>query len=108
LRLAQKTHYSELSARVEALEKQVSELASLTAHPMVARVLPLLVGWAEISAYWRKKPRTLSRYAKDKAFPAYRWGRHVVSTPHSIDAWLRAVQELRRKKKNELHASLTR
>jgi hypothetical protein len=96
---------SELSARIEALEGQVNELASLTANH-VARVLPLLIGWSEISAYCRKKPRTLSRYAKDKAFPAYRWGRHIVSSPHSIDTWLRAVHELRRKKKNELHDSL--
>jgi hypothetical protein len=71
---------SQLLERVATLEKQVNELANLTAYH-VARVLPLLVGWAEISAYCRKKPRTLSRYAKDKAFPAYRWGRHVVSSP---------------------------
>jgi hypothetical protein len=95
---------SELLRRLESLEIEVKHLASLrTDH--VARVLPLLIGWGEISAYCRKKPRTLSRYAKDKAFPAYRWGRHVVSSPHSVDGWLRAVQELRRKKKNELHAS---
>jgi hypothetical protein len=91
---------SQLLTRVETLEKQVSELASLTANH-VARVPTLLIGWSEISAYCRKKPRTLSRYAKDKAFPAYRWGRHVVSAPHSIDTWLRAVQELRRKHKAE-------
>jgi hypothetical protein len=98
---------SELSARVEILEKRVNELASLSAN-QVARILPLLIGWSEISTYCRKKPRTLSRYAKDKAFPAYRWGRHVVSSPHSIDAWLRAVQELRRKKRMDSGVSLTR
>ena len=89
---------SQLLERVANLEKQVNELASLSAN-QVARVPTLLIGWAEISAYCRKKPRTISRYAKEKAFPAYRWGRHTVSSPHSIDIWLRAVDELRRKKR---------
>jgi hypothetical protein len=71
--IANQTQNSELSARVEAREKQVNELATLTAIH-VARVPTLLIGWAEISAYCRKKPRTLSRYAKDKVISAYRWG----------------------------------
>jgi hypothetical protein len=90
----------ELSKRIEILEKQVSELANLTAN-QVANMPILLVGWAEISAYCRKKPRTLSRYAKNMAFPAYRWGRHVVSSPYTIENWLRAVREVRRKRKTE-------
>jgi len=87
-----------LLKRVATLEKQVSELASLTANHVAGTPL-LLVGWAEISAYCRKKPRTLSRYAKNMAFPAYRWGRHVVSSPHAIDGWLLAVQEVRTRRK---------
>jgi hypothetical protein len=97
---------NELLSRVAVLEKQITELANLTANH-VARMPTLLVGWSEISAYCRKKPRTLSRYTKDKAFPAYRWGRHVVSSPHSIDTWLRAVHELRRKKRTNCTGSLT-
>ena len=89
---------SELLKRIEILEKEVRDLANLRANH-VARVPTLLIGWSEISAYCRKKPRTLSRYAKNMAFPAYRWGRHVVSSPYTIENWLRAVREGRRKKK---------
>jgi hypothetical protein len=88
----------ELIKRVSVLENRVNELAPLTAYH-VADLPRFLVGWAEISAYCRKKPRTLSRYAKNMEFPAYRWGRHVVSSPPAIDIWLRAVQEARRKKR---------
>jgi hypothetical protein len=80
---------SQLLERVETLEKRVNELASLTANH-VASMPIMLVGWAEISAYCRKRPRTLSRYAKGLAFPAYRLGRHVVSHPYMINDWLRA------------------
>ena len=86
-----------LLKRVEALEEQVNELAQLTANH-VARMPTLLVGWAEISAYCRKRPRTLSRYAKGLAFPAFRFGRHVVSSPFAIDDWLAALARARKRR----------
>jgi hypothetical protein len=106
--MANQTPNSELSARVEILEKRVNELASLSAN-QVAGVLPLLVGWAEISAYCREKPRTLSRYTKGLAFRAYRLGRHVVSHPYMINDWLRAFNtaKLEARTSNNPAAGLT-
>ena len=96
---------SQVLKRVENLERQVSELADLTANH-TANVATLLVGWAEISHHCRKKPRTLSRYAKNMAFPAYRWGRHIVSSASLIDGWLLTVHQLKRqgKKNNDSKA----
>jgi hypothetical protein len=56
----------------------------------------LLVGWAEIATYTRKSDRTLRRYRQLMEFPAFRFGRHVVSSPQMIDHWLLAVNELKR------------
>jgi hypothetical protein len=60
----------------------------------------LLVGWAEIAAYTRKSDRTLRRYRQLMSFPAFRFGRHVVSSPQMIDHWLLVVNELKRKQKD--------
>jgi hypothetical protein len=62
----------ELSNRGAALEKQVRQMADLLADHMASLRPFLLVGWIEISTYCRKKPQTLSRYAKGLAFPAFR------------------------------------
>ena len=53
----------------------------------------LLVGWGEISRYCRKGPRTLRRYRGREAFPAFRWGRHVVAAPENIARWLIVREE---------------
>ena len=87
---------AKLTDRIAVLEKQVANLmANHRASPVT-----LLVGWFEISRYCRKRPRTLSRYAKGLAFPAYRWGRYVVSSPFAIDDWLRAVAAVRKRSKD--------
>ena len=96
----------ELSERVETLEGQVSRLAGLMANH-VASLPVLLVGWAEIAAYCRKKPRTLSRYTKGLAFPAYRLGRHVVSHPYMINDWLRAFAAAKAKARNRNNPAAT-
>ena len=90
-----------LSERVAALEKQVEALARLTANH-VANPPTLLVGWSEISRYCRKRPRTLSRYAKDLGFPAFRFGRHVVASPHTISNWLITRELARNREKQRL------
>jgi hypothetical protein len=56
----------------------------------------LLVGWAEITAYTRKSGRTLRRYRQLMEFPAFRFGRHVVSSPQMIDRWLFVIDQLKR------------
>jgi hypothetical protein len=80
--LNQLNHFEQLK-RIEILEKEVKNLANHMANHLASTPI-MLVGWAEISAYCRKKPRTLSRYAKGLAFPAYRLGRHVVGHPYMI------------------------
>lgn len=52
----------------------------------------LLVGWAEISRFTRKAPSTLQGYVRTMHFPAYRWGRFVVSHPDMIFNWFAAVK----------------
>jgi hypothetical protein len=59
----------------------------------------LLVGWAEIAAYVRKRPHTLQNYRLKMAFPVMRWGRHVVSYPTLIDDWLLTVEQQRRRRR---------
>lgn len=59
----------------------------------------LLRGWAEIAAYTRKSARTLRRYRQLMEFPAFRFGRHVVSSPQMIDRWLLVIHQLKRKQK---------
>jgi hypothetical protein len=59
----------------------------------------LLVGWDEIAAYARKRPETLRSYRRTMAFPAVRWGRHVVSSPDMIHSWLLAIDQQRRRRR---------
>lgn len=87
-----------LAKRLELVERGLENLAKLVANH-VADPPTLLVGWNEISAYCRKRPRTLSRYAKGLAFPAFRWAGHVVSSPHIIDSWLITRERARREQK---------
>ncbi len=70
-------------------------------HLMGWKADELLVGWAEMSRFGRKAPSTLRGYVRTMHFPAYRWGRFVVSHPQLILNWLEAVkrakQEARRR-----------
>lgn len=59
----------------------------------------LLVGWAEIATYARKRPETLRNYRLKMAFPVVRWGRHVVSSPTLIDDWLLTIEQQRRRRR---------
>src|SRR5690242_16310183 len=87
-----------LSKRIAALERQLGELAEMATLVATHRAAMLmLVGWSEIERYCRKKRRTLSRYTKELAFPAYRFGRHTVSSPLAIDNWLMAKAAVRKK-----------
>jgi len=76
----------------------VSEHATVTnfTASYTATFRGLLVGWGEIAAYTGKSGRTLRRYRELMSFPAFRFGRHVVSSPQMIDHWLLAVNELKR------------
>ena len=91
---------SELLNRIDSLEKRVTELSDLLADHMASLPPFLLVGWIQIGAYCQRSPRTISRYAKNLAFPAYRWGRHVCTSPYAIDAWLSCLQKARAKAKD--------
>jgi|RhiMetdeSRZDD1v2_1073273.scaffolds.fasta_scaffold25688_5 hypothetical protein len=51
----------------------------------------LLIGWEAISHYVKKRPRTLRRYRQLMAFPVFRFGRHVMTDPALIRAWLLIV-----------------
>jgi DNA-binding MurR/RpiR family transcriptional regulator len=90
-----------LSKRVAAIEKQLSELANQLADHTASLPPFLLVGWNEISAYCQRSPRTISRYAKNLGFPAYRCGRHVCTSPYAIDDWLIAFQRAKAKAKQD-------
>jgi hypothetical protein len=59
----------------------------------------LLLGWAEIARYARKRPNTLKGYRLSMAFPVIRWGRHVVSSPTLIDDWLLTIEQRRRRRR---------
>jgi hypothetical protein len=67
----------------------------------------LLVGWAEIAAYVRKRPHTLQNYRLKMAFPVMRWGRHVVSSPTLIDDWLLTIEQQRRGRRMALASQTT-
>ncbi len=62
----------------------------------------LLLGWAEIARYARKRPNTLQGYRLTMAFPVIRWGRHVVSSPTLIDDWLLTIEQQRRRRRMAL------
>jgi hypothetical protein len=70
-------------------------------HRLALGITPpgaLLVGWGAIAAHCGKQPRTLRRYVAREGFPAFRWGRFVVSAPTTIADWL-VVREQRRQGK---------
>ena len=48
----------------------------------------LLIGWAEIATYARKRPRCLQRWVFKHRFPVLRLGRYVMTSRRIIDAWL--------------------
>ncbi len=84
--------------RLVRIESKVDRLAGLMRQcrpSHTARMPTLLTGWNQISAYVKKGPRTLRRYAKNMLFPGIRFGRHVVSSPYLIDSWLQAVHNVR-------------
>jgi len=68
-------------ARIElklgGLEAKLNALATRLTH---LHTPTLLVGHAEITRYCRKRPATIQRYVRTMGFPAYRWGRHTVSS----------------------------
>jgi hypothetical protein len=77
----------------------------LTDGPDEAHTAPaprLLLGWAEIARYARKRPNTLQGYRTTMAFPVIRWGRHVVSSPTLIDDWLLTIEQQRRRRRMAL------
>lgn len=82
---------------------------ALTAGPRdlhTGRPPRLLVGWAEIATYVRKRPHTLQNYRLTMAFPVVRWGRHVVSSPTLIDDWLLTIEQQRRRRRAALATAL--
>lgn len=95
-----------LLERLDRIEEKVDKLVSHThnhtgVHTSTKATLQslmggaadqLLVGWAEISRFSRKAPSTLRGYVRTMHFPAYRWGRFVVSHPQMIQNWLLAVK----------------
>ena len=93
-----------LDTRLAAIEAKLDSLATLTSQPMASHTATpsvepgLLVGWWAIARYCQKAPRTLRRYANRETFPAFRWGRHVVTSPDLISRWLliREQNRLRR------------
>ena len=86
---------------MENLETQVKNLAELVALPMAHRPASWLIGWIEICAFCRRPKRTLSRYQKGLAFPAYRLGGHVVSHPYLLNDWLRELAVARAEAKRK-------
>ena len=92
-----------ISERIKALENRVNELTQLLANHC-SKGPRLLTGWSEISRYTGKSPRMLDRYRQTLGFPAYRFGRHVVSSPSSIDGWLLAKTRWRRARKAQQKA----
>jgi hypothetical protein len=71
-------------------------------HQLALRMTPpgaLLVGWRAIAAHCQKQPRTLRRYVAREGFPAFRWGRFVVSAPTTIADWLLVREQGRRRKR---------
>src|SRR6266849_3040047 len=94
------------SAHLAAIEAKLDAvMAALTLHSRSALTAGfggsarLLVGWGEISRHCRKAPRTLKRYRDLEAFPAFRWGRHVVAAPENIARWLIVREGVRRERR---------
>jgi hypothetical protein len=98
---------SDLRNRLAALEKQVGDLANQLADHTASLPPFLLVGWIQISAYCQRSPRTISRYAKNLAFPVYRWGRHVACSPYAIDDWLCRFQKAKAKAREDSVSALS-
>jgi hypothetical protein len=67
----------------------------------------LLVGWAAIASHCHKQPRTLRRYVAREGFPAFRWGRFVVSAPTTIADWLLVREQGRLRKQGMTQARST-
>lgn len=97
-----------LDKRLAAIEGKLDDLTALTGANMQRHMgslsmlsgLPgLLVGHAEIARFIRKSPSAVRRYARHMAFPAMRFGRHVVSHPKMIFDWLWAVEKVRRRRR---------
>jgi hypothetical protein len=65
-------------------------------RPGQSRIVPaessdsLLIGWAEISRYMRRRPRCLQYWVKRKGVPIIRVGRNVATSRGLIDHWLMA------------------
>ncbi len=99
----QRVSLETLAERVRAIEEKFDEVAS---HMSIHMGTPidglwpawpsLLVGHAEIARFIKKSPSAVRRYARKMGFPAWRFGRHVVSHPNLIASWLIAVEKKRR------------
>ena len=72
-------------------------MATPTAGPMAGS--HLLIGWNAISRFCGKSPRALRRYRRLEAFPAHRWGTHVVALPGTIRLWLMSRDRIKRQRK---------
>lgn len=84
-----------------ALDKLQATVTALTASHHTHRLTPTwLVGLAEIAAYIRRSPASVTRYRRSMGFPAYRMGRHTVSSPSLIDRWLVTVAEQKQQARN--------
>jgi hypothetical protein len=116
LTTVQRVSLETLEKRLAVIEGKLNELAALlTTNPdghtvthtgrytaslsILSGLLGLLVGHAEIARFVRKSPSAVRRYARHMAFPAMRFGRHVVSHPKMIFDWLWAVEKMRLRKK---------
>ncbi len=99
-----------LAERLKVIEGKLENLITLTAlltekHTTTMAPTPyppLLVGHAEIARFIRKSPSAVRRYARNMAFPAMRFGRHVVSHPDMVFRWLWAVETQRRRQRGEV------
>ena len=96
-----------LAERLKGIEFAVSELTALMGvHTsrqsgrlgtyLFPFPFPLLVGYAEIGRFIRKSASTVRRYKRSMGFPAYRFGRHIVSHERLILDWLIVVEKQRR------------
>src|SRR5262245_21923997 len=59
---------------------------------------PLIWTWPAIARYVGRPVRTLQRAARDRGFPAARWGRRVVASPIGIAQWLVLREKERRQR----------
>ena len=83
-------------AGLDWIEAKLDALTRLLTYGRANGHTRLLRGHAAIGAYVGLSAATVRRYAKKMGFPALRWGRHVVSSPALIDAWLLAVDRKKR------------